>query len=227
MTFLNPLMLLGLAGLTVPIVLHLIARHRFPVQNFPSLRLLRVERRTNVFAWSLIDRWQLLLRLLVLALLVFAMGRLFAAWLPAASAPQNLVLVLDASASMRCRTAERGGVSLLEIARDQAKSLLAAPPSACRAAVVAVGDKLRTLTTLGEENAKSIAALADVEAGEGSGPGLIRGIAEACRMLRGRCEARSQIMVFTDLRASALAVRHQEDLRLIAEIYREQGAAWD
>ena len=227
MAILNPLMLLGLAGLTVPIVIHLIARHRFPVQNFPSLRLLRVEKRTNVFAWLLVDPWQLLLRLLVLALLVFAMCRFFTSWPQTAPAPQNMVIILDASASMRCRTQEGGETSLFDLARDNAKALLENAPPLSRTAVVVVGDRLQPLTFLGEESAKAIAALASVRPGESSGPGLICGLAEACRILRGRREVRSQIVVLSDMRASAFARRQQEDLRLIAEVSREQGAAWD
>ncbi|MGD0094463.1 MAG: BatA domain-containing protein, partial [Planctomycetota bacterium] len=77
MSLLAPAMLAGAAALAIPVVLHLIARHRFPVRDFPTIRLLQYERRTNVFAWKLVDLRQLLLRLLVLALLVLAMARLF------------------------------------------------------------------------------------------------------------------------------------------------------
>ena len=93
-------MLAGLAGLAVPILLHLIARHRFPVQDFPTIRLLAREKHTNVFAPKLIDPLQLLLRLLVVALLVFAMARLFRPTATEEAAPHNLVVVMDASASM-------------------------------------------------------------------------------------------------------------------------------
>ena len=73
MTFLFPAMLAGLIGMGIPIALHLIAKHKFPIRDFPTLRLLTRDQRTNQFAMKLIDPLQLLLRLLTLALLVLAM----------------------------------------------------------------------------------------------------------------------------------------------------------
>jgi hypothetical protein len=70
MSFLFPAMLAGLAALSIPVVLHLIARQKFPVLDFPTIRLLEGERRTNTLAMRLVDVGQLLLRLLVLALII-------------------------------------------------------------------------------------------------------------------------------------------------------------
>src|SRR2546421_5872802 len=118
MNFLFPAMLAGLAGLGIPIALHLIAKHKFPVRDFPTLRLLLRDERTNVFAPRLIDPWQLLLRLLVLALLVLAMSRWFVPGFTAAPAPRNLVLVVDCSASMKMTVKNPTGdgqIALIEL----------------------------------------------------------------------------------------------------------------
>lgn len=126
MSFLFPAMLAGLAGLLIPIALHLIARHRFPVKDFPSIRLLHREERSNVFALKLVVVPQLLLRLLVLLLLVLAMSRLFVSCGEAAreraGAPRNLLVVIDSSASMRMEARDpRTGkkVALIDLARGQ------------------------------------------------------------------------------------------------------------
>src|ERR1700722_3250717 len=100
MSFLFPAMLAGLASLALPVILHLIARQKFPVMDFPSIRLLQGENRTNTLAPKLVDIVQLLLRLLVLALIVLAMSRLFAPWLSRQPATHNTVIVIDGSASM-------------------------------------------------------------------------------------------------------------------------------
>ena len=100
MTLLFPAMLAGLFALAVPVVFHLLARHKYPVRDFPSIRLLRYEKRDNAFARRLREPWQLVLRLLVLLLLVLAMSRALVRVPAASAAPRNLVLVLDASASM-------------------------------------------------------------------------------------------------------------------------------
>src|SRR5258707_12626614 len=77
MSFLTPLFLLGLAGLAVPVIIHLIQRERKNVVQFPSLMFLQripyqsVQRR-RIRNWPL-----LLLRLAALALIVAAFARPF------------------------------------------------------------------------------------------------------------------------------------------------------
>src|SRR4029453_13612004 len=77
MSFLTPLFLLALAGLAVPVIIHLIQRERKNVVQFPSLMFLQripyqsVQRR-RIRNWPL-----LLLRLAALALIVAAFARPF------------------------------------------------------------------------------------------------------------------------------------------------------
>ena len=77
MSFLTPLFLLGLAGLAIPVIIHLIQRERKNVVRFPSLMFLSripyqsVQRR-RIRHWML-----LLMRLGALALIVFAFARPF------------------------------------------------------------------------------------------------------------------------------------------------------
>ena len=229
MSFLFPAMLLGLLGLSVPVALHLIARHRFPIQSFPSIRLLRTERRYNVFSWRLVDPLQLFLRLLILALLCLAMARFFTSCGVSRPAPRNLVVVVDASASMRTegKNAKGGRAPLIDVARERAASLLGelAPHSRC--ALIVAGDENRVLAPLQPESSPALAALASIKAGDGTGPGLLRAVADACDMVRGRREVRSQIVVLTDLRASAFTTRQQDDLRRIGQARRDLGSALD
>ena len=226
MSLLAPLMLAGAAALAVPVILHLIARHRFPVQDFPTVRLLRYERRTNVFAWRLIDRGQLLLRLLVLALPVLAMARLFSPALSSEPAPRNLAVVLDASASMRMETkdAERGGTTtLLELGRRRAQELVREVRAPARCALLSAGDTTQLIRPLEQDPAAVLAGLDSIQASDGTGPGLVRAVARACEMLRGRREVRSQVVVLTDLRASAFEARDQWDLGAIEQARRDLG----
>ncbi|HEY3319096.1 MAG TPA: VWA domain-containing protein [Planctomycetota bacterium] len=235
MSLLAPAMLAGAAALAVPVVLHLIARHRFPIQDFPSVRLLQYERRTNVFAWKIVDLKQLLLRLLVLALLVLAMARFFSPSLSSDPAPRNLVIVVDASASMRMtgKSLESGsresGVSktLLEHAKGLARELLQEVRSPSRCALVVAGQNVDVLSTLEPGSERALSALGSIEACDGAGPGLIRAIARCGEMLRGRREFRSQIVVLTDVRASAFEARDQRDLQSIEQTRRDLGAHLD
>ena len=77
MSFLTPLFLLGLAGLAVPVILHLIQKERKNVVQFPSLMFLRripyqSVRRRRIRHWLL-----LFMRLAALALIVLAFARPF------------------------------------------------------------------------------------------------------------------------------------------------------
>src|SRR3954447_18319234 len=104
MSFLAPLFLVGLAGLSIPILLHLIQKERRNVVHFPSLMFIRripyqsVQRRR-------IRHWLLLaMRLAALALLVLALGPPFIRRTDAAAAAgtgaREVVVLLDRSYSM-------------------------------------------------------------------------------------------------------------------------------
>src|SRR5687767_16020769 len=104
MSFLTPLFLVGLAGLAIPVIIHLIQKERKNVIAFPSLMFLRkipyqsVERR-RIRNWPL-----LLLRLAALALIVMAFARPFlrreALAVAAAGGAREVVILLDRSYSL-------------------------------------------------------------------------------------------------------------------------------
>ena len=104
MSFLTPLFLIGLAGLAVPVLLHLIQRERKQVVQFPSLMFLRripyqSVRRRRIRHWLL-----LMMRLAALALIVFAFARPFfrGAEAPASAegGAREVVILVDRSYSM-------------------------------------------------------------------------------------------------------------------------------
>ena len=228
MSLLFPAMLAGLVGLGIPFALHLIAKHKFPVRDFPTLRLLMRDERTNVFAPRLIDPWQLLLRLLVLTLLVLAMARVFLPGFSSTPAPRNLVVVVDCSASMNLAVKNptgSGQLTLLELARRKARELLGEISAPSQCALIAAADDTHLLAELQPSPAAALAALSPqtpdarphpLSATDGSGRGLLHAIAAAGDLLRGRREVRSQIVVLTDLRATAFATRNQKDLLRLA-----------
>src|SRR4029453_15138087 len=77
MSFLTPLFLVGLAGVAIPVLLHLIQRERRNVVQFPSLMFLRripyqPVRRRRIRHWLLLAR-----RLAALSLVVLAFARPF------------------------------------------------------------------------------------------------------------------------------------------------------
>ena len=124
MSFLTPLFLIGLAGLAIPVLLHLIQRERKQVVQFPSLMFLRripyqSVRRRRIRHWLL-----LMMRLAALALVVMAFGRpFFRGADPAvaqAGGAREVIVLVDRSYSMgygdrwsRALTSARGAVDAL------------------------------------------------------------------------------------------------------------------
>ncbi len=226
MSFLFPAMLAGLASLAVPVVLHLIARQKFPVLDFPSIRLLDGERRTNTLAPRLIDVAQLLLRLLVLALLILAMSRLFAPWLSSRPATHNAVVVIDASAAMMQQVEQPGGkgkVSIFDLAKQRAAAILNDVDAPSRSSVILAGGATTIAAPLEPGHANALASLDNAKVYDAAGSGLVEAVSRACDMLRGRREVSSEVIVLTDLRRSAFDYRGQRDLERIAAARSDLG----
>src|SRR5687768_15550183 len=103
MSFIAPLVFLGLAALAIPVLLHLIQREKKQILHFPSLMFVRqipyksVQRR-RIHNWLL-----LMVRLAALALIVFAFARPFLARetnIVAGTGAREVVVLLDNSYSI-------------------------------------------------------------------------------------------------------------------------------
>lgn len=75
MTFLHPALLIGLAAVALPIILHLLLKQKPKKLLFPALRLIEQRRKQSTRRLRMKQFWLLLLRMLVLALIVFALSR--------------------------------------------------------------------------------------------------------------------------------------------------------
>jgi hypothetical protein len=228
MSFLFPAMLAGFAALSIPVVLHLIARQKFPVLDFPTIRLLEGERRTNTLALRLVDVPQLLLRLLVLALLILAMSRLFAPWLSSKPATHNRIIVLDASAAMLQSVDQPGGkgkITVFDLGKQRAAALLNDVSAPSRASVIIAGGDTLIAAPLEPGHDHALTAINNAKAYDACGSGLVSAVSRACDMLRGRREISSEIIVLTNLRKSAFDYRSQLDLQRIAAARTDLGGS--
>ncbi len=123
MTFLNPLFLFGLLGMTVPLVIHLLSRRSARRIEFSSLDFLRNLERKSLRRVRVRQILLLLLRMLLVAAVAIAMAR------PALTggagrdgdARTSAVLVLDGSFSM---SASDDGVPLFAAAKERALAVL-------------------------------------------------------------------------------------------------------
>lgn len=172
LTFLVPLFLLGVAGIVVPIVLHLTRRRRRRVIMFPSLMFLEMvpfqeQRRRRIQHWFLLT-----LRALALVLLAVAFARPFFddADLTGAGAagPQEVVVLVDRSYSM-----EVG--SQWERALDEARAVFAALGPLDRASLVVFSRGAQVVLRSTSDRARLRGALDTLSPGSGTtrfGPAL-------------------------------------------------------
>src|ERR1051325_10664548 len=75
MAFLNPIMLFGVAAVSVPIIIHLLNRRKFQKVVWAAMRFLKLSVEQNQRRMQLEDMILLALRCLLLALLALALAR--------------------------------------------------------------------------------------------------------------------------------------------------------
>ena len=132
MTLLAPALLLGLLGLGIPVVAHLLGREpprpiRFAAMRFLSATEQSVTQRKSIRDWPL-----LLVRLLLLALLVVVLSRPSSTeetGVAVVGEPHDAIVLLDVSRSMELRVDDR---RLLEHAAERVEALLDSMPSGSR-----------------------------------------------------------------------------------------------
>jgi hypothetical protein len=172
LTFLVPLFLIGIAGIVVPIVVHLTRRQRKNVVHFPSLMFLekvpyQERRRRRIQHWFL-----LAMRALALSLLAIAFARPFmedtTIGIGATTGPREVVVLVDQSYSM-----ELG--DQLAVAREAAQEVFAGLGPLDRASLVTFAQGARVLARSTADRARLTTAVDTVQLSSGStryGPAL-------------------------------------------------------
>src|SRR5258708_34705319 len=153
---------LALLALAVPIIIFYMLRLRREELNVSSSRLGRrasLDRTANA-PWQRLRRTLLLLlQLLLLLLLVFSLARPFIFTDVIASG--NIVVVLDASASMQA-TDETGGASRFDRAREQAAALVDSLSSDSRMTIIWAGPSPQAVASTSGDKSALHAALKDI-----------------------------------------------------------------
>jgi len=191
-----PWFLAGLAGVALPLYLHLLKRHKRPPKPVPSLMLYE-SRVVSSTKHKRLDHILLLsLRLALLALLILAFANPFINRNAAALASNRLVLlVIDNSFSMRAGTR-------LADAKDAAMGVLAEKGSA-RAQVAAFGSQLRLMTQPIEDQSALRAAVQSIQPGDGHGN--FGELARAVRSMAESVHTPIEVHLFSDMQRGELA----------------------
>ncbi|MCX5658557.1 MAG: BatA and WFA domain-containing protein, partial [Planctomycetota bacterium] len=123
MALLAPLMLVGLAALALPVLIHLLDRTRTVLVDWPTLRFLKVARKESANRARLKHLLVFLARCLLVILVVLAMAKPYRrteSWAPPPALPQTLVVVIDNSYSMGYR---EGGTDRTRFERAKAMAV--------------------------------------------------------------------------------------------------------
>jgi hypothetical protein len=196
MGFFAPWFLIGLAGLALPLYLHLLKRQTTTPKAVSSLMFF--ESRTQASTRHRRLRYFLLLslRLLLLFLLILAFANPFVNRNAATLAGQRLVLlVVDNSFSMRA------GTRLTE-AKDAAMAVLAGKGGA-RGQVASFGSQLRLMTQPIEDQPGLRAAVQAIQPGDGHGN--FGELARAVRAMAESVHTPIEVHVFSDMQRGNLA----------------------
>ena len=170
MSFVQPLLLLGLLGALVPIIIHLIHKRRPRTHRFAAIELVlksveRVERRWRLRRFLLLAARCLLLAALALAAAGPLLGER-SQRTAARSGPERLALVVDASLSMR---ADYEGRSAFSRAITAARNAVDNMGPEDQVAVVLAEPRPRVLIAPTADPPRLLAALADLKPSFGSG----------------------------------------------------------
>jgi hypothetical protein len=208
MGVLAPWFLAGLAGLALPLYLHLLKRQTTMPKQVSSLMLFESRTQSSTRHRRLRYFLLLSLRMLWLALLILAFANPFINRNAATLASNRLVLlVVDNSFSMRAGTR-------LSDAKDAAISVLSGK-GAARAQVAAFGSQLRLMTQPIEDQSALRASVQAIQPGDGHG-----NFAELARAVRSMAESVHtpiELHLFSDMQRSQLAATFS-DMALPANV---------
>jgi hypothetical protein len=203
-----PWFLAALAGLALPLYLHLLKRQTSDPKPVTSLMLYESRPQSSIRHRRLRYFLLLSLRLLLLLLLILAFANPFINRDTAAFASNRLVLlVVDNSFSMRAGTR-------LADAKDAAMSVLAGK-GAAHAQVAAFGSQLRLMTKSIEDQAELRAAVQAIQPGDGHG-----NFGELARAVRGMADSVHtpiEFHLFSDMQRADLAATFS-DMALPANV---------
>lgn len=167
MEFIAPIMLLGVIGIAVPVVIHLIDRQRAPTVKFAALDFLVGSDRKLARRMRLRELLLLLVRALACLLIPLALAKPFTQCTTAGPqverGPQAAVLVIDNSFASAYRTPEG---TLLASAKKQARSILDQLGPEADVAILLAAEGARSPTELSRDHVRLRDVISDIRAAD-------------------------------------------------------------
>lgn len=196
--FLNPFLLLGLAGIALPVVAHLFSRRKFDVVAWGAMQFLDVSRKTRRKI-KLEELLLLLIRIAVIALIALALAR---PWINSgiltgyqSAGSRDVVLVIDGSNSM---SRSDGVASLHDRAKRRAIEFLDTLQPGDTACVIDARDQPVRLIGSPLQDLQSVATVI-AEIPPAAGASHLQAACEDAVGILGRCSnGNREIVVLTD-----------------------------
>ncbi len=204
MRFLAPLMLAGVAGLLIPLAIHLIGRRRARVVKFAALEFLVASKRRTARRLRLRERLLLLVRVLVCMAIPLALAKPITSCASKgpviARGPQAAVLIVDDS--FTSGYIHRGDTLLARATEESARILTLLGPEA-EVAVVRASEGAAQPTELSREHLRLRDQLADL-APTARPADLDRALQRASQLLAGSNHQRHTVYLLSPLTRGAL-----------------------
>src|SRR5262245_33877899 len=194
MSFLNPLFLIGLSAVALPIVVHLVRRTKAPRIEFPSLMFVRRVPQRTIRRRQLHNLLLLAMRCLAFLLLALAFVRPYFGGSQAESGGQGAaVILLDTSFSMRYG-------NRIEQAKERARTIIDQTAGKDRFALITFGQSydIQSRFTTDTNQLKSI--LANLRAGS-SGTDYVQALRGAEGLFKETAAGNRQIFLISDFQA--------------------------
>lgn len=195
MGFFAPWFLAGIAGIGLPIWLHLLRRHKTEPKLFASLMFFERRTQSSVKHRRLMYRMLMALRLLLVALLVLLFAEPFFRQSAAPAAKAMLIVVVDHTFSMR-------GGNALARAKGEAESVLSKRAPGDTAQVLALGSNVEVLTQPTTDGEALKAAVTAITPGDGRA--TYGDLARYLRTLAASVKMPLEVHLASDFQKSAL-----------------------
>lgn len=217
MSFLHPMMLAGLAAVSIPIIIHLLNKFRVRTTDWGAMRFLLDSVQKNQRKVKMEDLILLILRCLLVALAVFAFARPVLQALVKGGAddgqPVAAMVLLDNSASM---SRSVGATTVFDQAKKEIRGWLDKQPSQSLAGLYLVSDSAEPLIAKpGADLGLFRKLLAEAETSDHA-TDLSQSVRQAVESLRTITGRPREIRIYTDGQASGWA-KSGEILKLAEE----------
>jgi hypothetical protein len=164
LSYINPWLLTGFAGLSIPIIIHLLYKRRKRIIRFSTLQFLKIATRENARRMRLKQWILLLMRLGIIALIVFAFARPYLRNPLSGediSGSRETILLVDVSCSMHAQNGM--GAVRLDYAKELATDAINALSATDRVGVMAFSDEPIVLLKSGSDKASALNAISGLQ----------------------------------------------------------------